>query len=325
MAPKEFSIVYKEFNQLKLEKFRPTSNQPVEKARQYNLYIQHIDAVFDTLEITDEPQRVKLLTLHEFELVRKAKAAVPDTQVAAIAGEYKKLQGKLDIYLETKKLKDSARKKLSEIKQKEGQSAADVLILIEELFEEAGWATASNKDEQVQSILINALRSEEVKRQWRYSNMAGRTPLTTPGLVELANQQAEEKRTYSAEEVVRAVKKFGNYKNQKFQQQQRQQHKCDGCGSFSHKYKSPACPAKDAKCNDCKYKGHFSSECRLKKSRQFKPQQQKKQGKKWNKKKWHQKSKKISEDTSESATASNPGASADSVLEQLLEQTLSFH
>ena len=88
----------------------------------------------DTLEITDEPQRVKLLTLHEFELVRKAKAAVPDTQVAAIAGEYKKLQGKLDIYLETKKLKDSARKKLSEIKQKEGQSAADVLILIEELF-----------------------------------------------------------------------------------------------------------------------------------------------------------------------------------------------
>ena len=117
------------------------------------------------------------------------------------------------------------------------------------------------------------------------------------------------------------ISKSLNTNNKKNQQTT----KCDGCGSYSHKYKSPACPAKDAKCNECKWKGHFASECRLKKSKQSKPQEQKKQGQKWNKKKWN-KSKKVHEDTSESAATSSAGASveADSVLEQLLQQTLSF-
>ena len=170
MATRDFSQEYKEVKALHLSVFQPTTNESIDKARQYKKYISHFIDVLDTLKITQEDSRYGLLKLHDYNLINKAEKAVKDDQVSNVSGKFNKLLKKLDIYLEVQKLRDSARQKLREVRQRENQPAADVLITIVDYFEEAEWDDASNKDEQIRSILLNALRNNEVRKQWCFSN-----------------------------------------------------------------------------------------------------------------------------------------------------------
>ena len=69
MAPRAFDVVYKEFMALKLPKYEDSSKDFTQQAQNWNKYLKHLNAVFDTWKIEDEDQRVSLLTLHEFNLV----------------------------------------------------------------------------------------------------------------------------------------------------------------------------------------------------------------------------------------------------------------
>ena len=250
-------------------------------------------------------------------------------EVSTVSGEYKKLVERLNIYLHVPKLRDAARQRLYNIKQRPGQQAADVLVLIEETFEEAEWSEASNKTDQVRDLLLNALRHEEVHRQWRYSNMKGKVQLTIPQIVKLADTYSEEKKTYSAEQVehlishVKAVRQeFKKYRpSYNYQQpstsKKSNQKPCDGCGSTSHEYKSSECPARNNKYRKCDWLGHFPSVCRgtaKKKATQSSP----KKGKgKRKSSKW---SKKVSED----ADNNSPVDPMDDLLDRLLEKPLNL-
>ena len=114
------------------------------------------------------------------------------------SGAYKKLVERLSIYLHVPKLRNAARQRLYTIRQRPGQRAADVLVLIEYKFEEAEWSEASNKEDQEHDLFLNALRHEEIQRQWKYSNMNGKVQQIIPQIVELADTYSEEKKTYSA-------------------------------------------------------------------------------------------------------------------------------
>ena len=289
MAPREIEKVLKDFAAAKVPNLHLTSTDPVERPRQYKNWIRRVNGTLDTLKITDEDQRVSVLTVHEFDLVFKVNKAVDDNQVTTISGNYKKLLGKLDIYLEVSKLRDSSRRKLREIKQHAGQPAADVLIQIKELFEEAEY-DGDDKNEQIRDTLLNALRDDEVRRQWRYSNMSSKTPLTIAQIVELANtnqvdqksksdfvrsvREKPDQKATSAEDsaqvvndFVKAVRQFRNFR-QSYQRpstsnnSQHTKKPCDGCGSTEHAYKSSSCRARNNKCSKCNYIGHFPNVCR---------------------------------------------------------------
>ena len=268
---RQFSVVNKEFKYAFNKKFEPMTTNKTIRAREFVRYIKNFEYVLDTLEIKEPEYKARLLSLHELDLVRNAKALVGDDneQVVAATDAYKKLKKKLFIYLECLILEEPARQKLAHIKQKHNQSAADLLIEIRELHEESGYSEA-DKIQFVRSTFLRAIRSEKVREFWDYSKMPGKVPLTTDQLVNVANavelgEQRKDK-TYTGGQVVQAVKFFN--KPKRFQKQkpryspkQQKPKKCAGCGAIDkHQYLSDQCPAKNAKCS-CGRIGHFTSEC----------------------------------------------------------------
>ena len=155
------------------------------------------------------------LSLHKLDLVRNAKALVgdDDEQVAAATDAYLKSKKKLFIYLECLILEEPARQKLAHIKQKHGQSAADLLIEIRELHEESGYSEI-DKAQFVRSTFLSAIRPEKVQVFLDYSKMPKEVPLTMDQLVNVANagelsDQRKEK-TFPRSQVVQAVKFFSS-------------------------------------------------------------------------------------------------------------------
>ena len=268
----DFSKTFKEFSSLKLDPFRPTTTHVIIRAREFKKYFAKIVAILDTLGITDEESRVKLITIHDFDLVKQAKAAVTDTQVSSTSGVFKKLQKKLEIYLQCNKLEEQARRRLTNLKQKPNQSAADILVEITELYEEAGWSDSSKKDEQIRSYLMEALRHDEVRLQYNYSEMQGKVALTIAQIIDVANvveanavsNQLSREKTWSSSEVVKAIKQYHQRPKANSGQNsssQKASRPCLGCGSKDHKYRSPSCAAAKAKCRHCGNLGHFQSQC----------------------------------------------------------------
>ena len=76
MAPREIEKVLKDFAAAKVPNLHFTSTDPVERPRQYKNWIRRVNGTLDTLKITDEDQRVSVLTVHEFDLVFKVNKAV---------------------------------------------------------------------------------------------------------------------------------------------------------------------------------------------------------------------------------------------------------
>ena len=76
-------------------------------------------------------------------MVTKATEAIDDTQVSTVSGVYKKFIKKLNLYFRTDTLEEYARAKLTNLSQKENQSAADFLVVIKQLIQDAGWTDAS--------------------------------------------------------------------------------------------------------------------------------------------------------------------------------------
>ena len=74
------SEVLKQFNSLKLDKFRPTTSNTLERAREVKKYFRQLDSIFTTLAISDANQ-IKIIKIHEYDLVRRAEAAIEDAQV----------------------------------------------------------------------------------------------------------------------------------------------------------------------------------------------------------------------------------------------------
>ena len=265
---RQFSVVNKEFKHAFNKKFEPTTTNKTIRAREFVRYIKNFEYVLYTLEIKEPEYKARLLSLHELDLVRNAKALVgddDDEQVVAATDAYLKLKKKLFI------LEELARQKLAHIKQKPNQSAADLLIEIRELHEESGYSEI-DKVQFVRFTFLSAIRSEKVREFWDYSNMPKKVPLDIDQLVNIANavelsDQRKEK-TFTRSQVVQAVRYFN--KPKKFQQKPKyspkqpkpkKPYKCAGCGAIDkHQYKSDQCPAKNAKCS-CGRFGHFTSEC----------------------------------------------------------------
>lgn len=274
MAPREVATVLKEFSQVKPPNFRPTTSHALERARQWRHYLIRFESVFEVLSLKDEDDatKVKLLTVHEYDIVHKASEAVADAQVAALSGVYKKLKGKLNIYYQTKTLEEYAKTRLSTIQQKDSQSASDLLVEIKELISDAGWNEASNRDDQIKSVLLRALKSEAVRQQYRFSTLPGKTEFTLDDIVEVANviARSADANKQRLEHVVQAIRHYqpkgfrsNNRQNQSQNQRKYQNKPCFGCGSRKHpNNKDPRCPAKDVQCYGCSKKGHFQSQCR---------------------------------------------------------------
>ena len=120
---RQFSVVNKEFKYAFDKKFEPTTTNKTIRAREFVRYLKNFEYVLDTLEIKEPEYKARLLSLHELDLVRNAKALVgdDDEQVVAATDAYKKLKKKLFIYLECLILEEPARQKLAHIKQKHNQ------------------------------------------------------------------------------------------------------------------------------------------------------------------------------------------------------------
>ena len=272
MAP-SFQDDLKAYKSLKLGPFRPTSHDTLEIAREFLNYIERVDSVFTELEVSDPDRKVKIFSLVEYELSQKAKAGIPDGSVSTEGDNWKKFVKKCALYYQTEKLQNEARKKLANIRQKDGQLAVDVKIEILKLWAEAGYGE-TDRDEHVLQILLTALKDDNVRLQYQYSLLPGKTKLTLDQIIEIANvhQLHKPKAHFSAHKVGSSHNRKFNYskrfqKNKKFTKKSGNTgnssyttDRCGNCGWF-HRDKNQ-CKAISATCHKCKKKGHFKSVCR---------------------------------------------------------------
>ena len=272
MAP-SFEDHLKNWKAYKIEKFKPTTTDIIENARAMRKFIIIIENVFTILGIEDEESRSKLFKLTDVELSGKIDKAISDQQVVNVAGAWKKLKKKVELFYQIPKLEESARQKFKTVKQKEGQIPLHLHVEILELWDEAGYsATGDEKDTQIKETLLSAFRDNEIRRQYRYSKMPGQTELTISGILEVANVIALEKKaapTYTVNQVTAAFRQASSsksWKNPKSNSQSGKKDTCFGCGREGHKFRSKTCPAAEKECFGCKKKGHFKSMCRSKQS-----------------------------------------------------------
>lgn len=272
MAP-SFEDHLKSWKAYKIEKFRPTTTDIIETARQMRKFLIIIENVFQILGIEDAASQTKLFKLTDVELTSRIEKAIADDQVTNVQGEFKKLKKKVEIFYQISKLEESARIKFKTIKQKEGQQPLQLHVEILELWDECGYsATGDEKTTLVKETLLSALRDNEVRRQYRYSKMPGQTELTIAAVLEVANVLALEKKatpTYTVNQVTAAVRQASSsksWKNTKQNTQSGKQDTCFGCGREGHRFKSKSCPAAEKECYGCKKKGHFKQMCRSRQS-----------------------------------------------------------
>ena len=267
MAP-SFQEDLKAYKSLKVGPFRPTSHDTLEKAREFLNYIERVDSSFSELEISDPDRRVRIFSLEEYELAKNAKEGIPNTSVSEEGDNWKKFVKKCGLYYQTEKLQNEARKKLANIRQKEGQLAIDVKLEILKLWSEAGYSE-TDRDQHVLQILLTALRDDNVRLQYQYSLLPGKTPLKVDQIIEIANvhQLHKPKTHFSTNKVGSSHNRKFNYsrkfKNKKFVKNTNSSsysnNKCLRCGWF-HSNKSD-CKALTAICHGCNKKGHFKSQC----------------------------------------------------------------
>ena len=272
MAP-SFQEDLKAYKSLKLGPFRPTAHDTLEIAREFLNYIERVDSVFTELEVSDPDRKVKIFSLVEYDLAKKAKTGVPDSSVSAEGDNWKKFVKKCGLYYQTEKLQNEARKKLANIRQKDGQLAIDVKIEILKLWAEAGYGE-TDRDQHVLQLLLTALKDDNVRLQYQYSLLPGKTALKLDQIIEIANvhQLHKPKAHFSANKVGSSHNRKFNYtkkfqKNNKFKKYSGNSgnpssstNRCDNCGWF-HREKSQ-CKAISATCHKCQKKGHFKSVCR---------------------------------------------------------------
>ena len=268
MAP-SFQDDLKAYKSLKLGPFRPSAHDILEVAREFLDYIERVDPAFTELEISDPDRKVKIFSLVEYDLAKKAKTGIPDSSVSNQGDNWKKFSKKLALYYQTEKIQQEARKKLANIRQRDGQLAIDVKIEILKLWTEAGYGE-TDRDQHVLQLLLTALKDDNVRLQFRYSQLPGKTPLTLDQIVEIANvhQLHKPKAHFSANKVGSSHNRKFNYskkfKAKKFTKiagnSSSSYDKCRNCNWF-HRDKSQ-CKAASAICHKCKKKGHFKIVCR---------------------------------------------------------------
>ena len=285
--PPTFADNLKAYNGLKIGPFRPRTHDTLDTAREFLKYIEHVESALTDLEITDAARKVKIFSLVEYDLSKAAKEGVLDGRVAAEADEWKKFKKKLSIYYQTEKLESAARRKLSNIRQKPNQLPVDLKVEILQTWKEANYGDG-DQDKHILQIFLQALLDSEVRLQYQYSLMPGKTPLKIDDLIEVANVLSlhkPEKAHYSSKKTSEELesdnskkvhfgkkgkfggghRKFGKKKFHKFNDtnnQQRSTQSCYSCGSQQHKSGHDSCPAKGKKCNGCSKIGHFKKVCR---------------------------------------------------------------
>ena len=265
MAP-SLSDDLKAFKSLKIQHFEPRSDGILEKAREFVLYFKQINTSFTSLGIEDAKRRKSIFSLVEYDLTERVEKGVADAQVTEEADDWKKFSKKLNIYYQTEKLEEAARKQLSSIRQKEGQDPRDLKVEILQYWEEAGYGD-TDKDKHVLQIFLTALKSAEVRLQYSYSQMPGRTPLTIEQVIETANVLAlhnPSKNSYKTNKVGTGGRRFNyskKFKNKSNQNNQSSQWSCWSCGSKEHQSGHPSCKAKGKKCRKCDKIGHFKVVC----------------------------------------------------------------
>ena len=268
MAP-SFQEDLKAYKSLKLGPFRPHTHDTLEKAREFLNYIERVDSSFSELDINDPERRIKIFSLEEYDLAKNAKEGIPDDRVSGEGDNWKKFVKKCALYYQTEKLQNEARKKLANIRQKDGQLAVDVKIEILKLWAEAGYSE-TDRDQHVLQLLLTALKDDNVRLQYQYSLLPGKTPLKLDQVIEIANvhQLYKPKAHFTTNKVGSSHNRKFNYskkfKNKKFVKSSNSSNfsnsKCRNCGWF-HTEKSQ-CKALSAICHGCKRKGHFKSMCR---------------------------------------------------------------
>ena len=295
MAP-TFEDHLKNWKAYKIEKFKPTTTDIIETARQMRKFLIIIENVFEILGIADGISQTKLFKLTDIELSGRIEKAISDEQVTAVEGAWGKLKKKVELFFQIPKLEENAREKFKTIRQKDSQQPLQLQVEILELWDECGYsATGEEKNTQVKETLLSALRDNEVRRQYRYSKMPGQTELTISGILEVANVLALEKKatpTYTVNQVTAAWRQASSsksWKNPKQNSQSGKKDTCFGCGREGHRFRSTSCPAVEKECFGCKKIGHFKSMCKSKQSGAKNFQQKKN----WQKKNWQ--SKKVTE------------------------------
>ena len=282
--PPTFADNLKAYNGLKIGPFRPRTHDTLDTAREFLKYIEHVESALTDLEITDAARKVKIFSLVEYDLSKAAKEGVLDGRVAEEEDEWKKFKKKLSIYYQTEKLESAARKKLTNIRQKPNQLPVDLKVEIIETWKEASYGTG-DQDKHILQIFLQALQDSEVRLQYQYSLMPGKTPLKIDDLIEVANVLSLHKpqTSYSSKKTSDGFnnskkanfgntgkfgggrKKFGKKKFHKFNSNNTQQgsnQSCYSCGSNQHRSGHTTCPARGKKCNGCSKIGHFKKVCR---------------------------------------------------------------
>ena len=106
MAP-SFEDHLKNWKAYKIEKFKPTTTDIIENARAMRKFIIIIENVFTILGIEDEESRTKLFKLTDVELSGKIDKAISDQQVINVAGAWKKLKKKVELFYQIPEFGDN--------------------------------------------------------------------------------------------------------------------------------------------------------------------------------------------------------------------------
>ena len=262
----------KTLKQLGFGTFKLPEGTSYEKSKSVWKLLKHYDKAFDDLKITDPDERSKLIKLIEYDLTEAADNGIADANdlVKAEKDSYGQIKQKIKIFFGIKKLKEQARDKLSKVTQGE-RSANQLLIDILELWDLAEYGD-ENSQEQIQEILLRALRDQDIRLQYQLSQLPGRTPLTLESIIAYANEFAIYKASSSSRANVNKVYRGGNRNRGRYQGRgqgrsgyqnnyNRQRQKCTACHSYQHQSGDPTCFAKGKTCAKCGFKNHFAVAC----------------------------------------------------------------
>ena len=269
------SKLVKEFNTLGVTKFRPSGSNLFQKASQANKYNRRIKSAWRALDLADSNKRLRVFEQFDYDLYHKIESGISDRLVNHLETPWGKFEGKFKLYFQVPALEEEARSKLTKVKQLDGESAIDLRIRITQMYEDSNWGD-QDKEAQIRSYFLSAIRDPQVEVQYKFSLMPDKTPLTLDALVEIANIY-ERTSSNSAHKVNRVNQgsQGGNqvnqirrgssgYKKPNNQNKNKGQNsKCIGCGDTKgkHKYKTRACPAYNKECGQCRKKHHWAQQC----------------------------------------------------------------
>ena len=220
-------------------------------ARKFKNYLQSIEHLFKSMNITDPEHKKKLLCYTGGYDIEKVGDLYPDA-TDDTDDVYKKLVKKLSKFHNVDDLETTARLEFHRYTQKADQTFNQFHFKVNELYEDTGYGATPSKNDLIRDRLVAGARMDRIR-----TRVLEQKNLDLASVVDYANATASASATTKAMSNGSQGVKVSKVTSSSSVQ-------CTNCGSKFHSRGSPNCKAKDKVCHSCQKLGHFSSQCRSK-------------------------------------------------------------